>query len=606
MYFLGISAYYHNSAAAIIADGKIIAAAEEERFTRIKNDPSFPTNAIKFCLEYCGVSINDLAGVVFYDKPFLKFERLIETYLTYAPKGFVSFLSSMPLWIRQKIFLKSLLYKSLKEIQPFDKRKLLILFTEHHLSHAASAFYPSSFEEAAILTIDGIGEWATTTICQGKGKDITVLKELHFPHSVGLLYAAFTYYCGFEVNSGEYKLMGLAPYGNAKSKRVNEWIHLIKENICTVFNDGSIFLNMDYFNFHTGSTMTNDKKWKELFGFWRRKKEERIGQVHCDLAYAIQAVTEEIIIKLATEAKRLTGADYLCMAGGVALNCVANGKLFERKVFKEIYIQPAAGDSGGALGAALAGHYIFSNQQRYITSAYDEMQGAYLGPEYSEKEVLRQLNKYKAPFKKFESAEELVRRVAALLSEGKIVAWHQSRMEFGPRALGARSILADPRNQQMQRDLNLKVKFRENFRPFAPIILAERVNEYFELDQPSPYMLIVKKIREEKRAMLPENFEELSIEEKLKLPKSELSAATHVDYTSRIQTVHREMNLKLWNLLNEFYALTGCPALLNTSFNVKDEPIVNTPQEAYECFLKTEIDYLVIGNLLFEKPNKKQ
>jgi carbamoyltransferase len=604
MYFLGISAYYHNSAAAIIADGKIIAAAEEERFTRIKNDPAFPVNAIRFCLEYSGVTLNELTAIVFYDKPFLKFERLIETYLTYAPKGFTSFLSSMPVWLKEKIFLKSLLYKSLKQVQPFDKKKLQILFTEHHLSHAASAFYPSVFEEAAILTIDGIGEWATTTISHGKGRDITILKEIYFPHSVGLLYAAFTYYCGFEVNSGEYKLMGLAPYGNSDSKRVNEWIALIKEKLCSVFDDGSIFLHMEYLNFHTGNTMTNDKKWKELFGFERRRKEERIEQEHCDLAYAIQAVTEEIIIKLAMEAKRLTGADFLCMAGGVALNCVANGKLLERKIFREIYIQLAAGDAGGALGAALAGHYIFSKQQRHISSAYDEMQGAYLGPEYDEKEVLRQLNKYKTSFKTFSSEEELLKHIASVLSQGKIVAWHQGRMEIGPRALGARSILADPRSQQMQRDLNLKVKFRESFRPFAPVILAEHVNDYFQLDQPSPYMLIVKKIREQKRLKLPDNFDQLSIEEKLKVPKSEISAATHVDYTSRLQTVHKEMNLKLWNLLNEFYAITGCPALLNTSFNVKDEPIVNTPREAYECFLKTDIDYLVIGNLLFQKENK--
>jgi carbamoyltransferase len=605
MYFLGISAYYHNSAAAIVANGKIVAAAEEERFTRIKNDPSFPYNAIKFCLDYCGISLNELSGVVFYDKPFLKFERLLETYLSFAPKGFGSFLSSMPVWIKQKIFLKSLLYNSLKEIQSFDKKKLQVLFTEHHLSHAASAFYPSSFKEAAILTIDGIGEWATATIGYGKDNTISILKEMHFPHSVGLLYSAFTYYCGFEVNSGEYKLMGLAPYGNAGSEKVKEWIDLIKENISTVFEDGSVFLNMDYFEFHIGNTMTNDKKWHQLFGFPRRKKEERIEQVHCDLACAIQLVIEEIILKLATEAKKITGADYLCMAGGVALNCVANGKLIEKGIFRKIFIQPAAGDAGGALGAALAGHYIYSGQPRQIDcTVIDEMQGAYLGPEYNESEVVRQLNKYHPSFKRLNTEKELLQYTARLLSEGKVVAWYHGRMEFGPRALGARSILADPRNQEMQRELNLKIKFRESFRPFAPMILAEHAAAYFGLDQPSPYMLLVKKIKEQKRKPLPENFHALTIEEKLKLPKSELSAATHVDYTSRIQTVHKEMNGRLWNLLQEFYLLTGCPALINTSFNIKDEPIVNTPQEAYECFLKTGIDYLVIGNLLFEKETK--
>ncbi len=600
MVILGISAFYHNAAAAIVRDGEIVAAAEEERFTRVKNDPSFPAKAIRYCLDDAGVSLDELDAVVFYDKPFLKFERLLETYLSFAPKGLRSFLQAIPVWIREKIFLKDLLHRSLKKLEPYDKKKLKLLFTEHHLSHAASAFYPSPFEEAAIITMDGIGEWATATISKGEGNGITMLREMHFPHSIGLLYSAFTYYCGFEVNSGEYKLMGLAPYGDAQSDAVKSYIEKIRTELCTIYADGSIFLHMEKFEFHTGLRMTNNTAWEKLFGFPRREKDAPMQQYYCDLALAAQKVTEEIIFKLAAEAKRITGKENLCLAGGVALNCVANGKLLEQEHFKHVFIQPAAGDSGGALGAALACSHIYFNQQRRI-QAPDGMKGALLGPAYSEEEVVRVLRKNKAAFTRMENEDAMIDAVVMLLLQGKVVGWHQGRLEFGPRALGARSIIADPRHPEMQKNLNLKVKFRESFRPFAPMILAEYAEEYFHLSQPSPYMLIARPIAADKRYPLPADFSGWSISEKLALPKSVLAAATHVDHSCRIQTVHHETNPLLWKLLAAFYKSSGCPALINTSFNVKDEPIVNTPADALECFKRTQIDHLVIGNLFVSK-----
>jgi carbamoyltransferase len=602
MYTLGISAYYHNSAAAIVANGEVMAAAEEERFSRKKNDPAFPEQAIRFCLSHCGITLADLDAIVFYDKPFLKFERLLETYLTYAPKGFISYLTAIPIWIKEKFFLKNLLYRSLQKIEPFDRKKVKLLFSEHHLSHAASAFYPSPFQEAAILTLDGIGEWATTTISKGEENKIQVLREQHFPHSIGLLYSSFTYYLGFEVNSGEYKLMGLAPYGNRESNAVKGYIDKIKAHLCTLYPDGSVFLHMNYFEFHVGKQMTNNKAWERLFGFPRKEANEETAQYHCDLAYAIQAVTEEIIYNLASEAKRLTNAENLCLAGGVALNCVANGKLQAANLFKHIFIQPAAGDSGGALGAAMAIDHLYFNQPRSLKAdTIDGMKGAYLGPSYTEEETLNALKKFNPDYQRYEAEEELLKVVAALLADGKVIGWHQGRLEYGPRALGARSILADPRNQEMQRNLNLKVKFRESFRPFAPMVMAEYADAYFELPEPSPYMLIAKPIKEEMRFPLLSGFAEMRMEEKLMTPKSNIPAATHVDFTCRIQTVHKELNLRLWKLMEAFLHQTGCPVLVNTSFNVKDEPIVNTPADAYQCFLKTNIDYLVIGNLVFSR-----
>ncbi|HEX2533570.1 MAG TPA: carbamoyltransferase [Chitinophagaceae bacterium] len=602
MYILGISAMYHNSAAALLQNGVIVAAAEEERFTRIKNDPSFPEHAIRYCLEEAGITLAEVGQVVFYDKPFLKFERLLETYLVYAPKGLRSFLTAIPVWIREKLFLKKLLYTALEKIGGFDRKKTPLLFTEHHLAHAASAFFPSPFGEAAILTLDGIGEWATATICRGAGNSIRVLRELHFPHSAGLLYSAFTYYLGFRVNEGEYKLMGLAPYGRSGSEEVERYRQLIRSRLCTIYGDGSLFLHMEYFRFHTGLRMTDDRKWAHLFGFPRRLPEAPLEQHHCDLALAIQEVTEELLLGLARTARELTGANTLCLAGGVALNSVANGKLQASGLFRELYIQPAAGDSGGALGAALAAHFIGNGAERMPEEGRsDGMRGAFLGPAYDEGFTLRSLKKYKPAYTRLETEEELVRTVARLLSEGRIVGWHQGRLEFGPRSLGARSILADPRSQEMQRTLNLKIKFRESFRPFAPAVLAEEAAEYFELPGASPYMLLVRKVRPEKRFPYPPDFGQRPMDEKLKCPKSELSAATHLDYSARIQTVHRETNERFWRLLRAFRELTGCPALVNTSFNVRDEPIVNTPEEAYRCFMKTEMDYLVIGSLLFWK-----
>ncbi len=600
MNILGISAFYHDSAAAIIVEGKTVAAAQEERFTRLKHDASFPANAIKFCLEYAGLSLNQLDAVVFYDKPLLKFERLLETYYSFAPKGLRSFLISIPVWLNEKMFLKRLLLRHLNEIEKFDKKKFPLLFPEHHLSHAASAFYPSPFEDAAILTIDGVGEWATASICHGKGSEITILKELQFPHSLGLLYSSFTYFLGFRVNSGEYKLMGLAPYGRKNSSQVLDYERIIKDKLIEIKKDGSIWLNQDYFNYSTGLKMINQKRWEELFSMDQRFSESELTQPHCDLALAIQNVTEEIVELMALEAKRLTNADYLCLAGGVALNCVANGKLINKGIFKDIYIQPAAGDAGGAPGAALAAYHIYFEQLRKVEKT-DGMSGTYLGPEYSDLDIEKIIKKYNAPNKKIENWSELSNTVAYAISEGKIIGWMQGRMEFGPRALGARSILGDARNSQTQKNLNLKIKYRESFRPFAPSVLSEDSNKYFKLEGKSPYMLVVQPVQPHLCYKTPEGYDELDLKEKLYFKRSEIPAITHIDFSARIQTVHKETNPKFWNLISAFKNITNMGMVVNTSFNVRGEPIVCTPEDAYRCFMRTEMDYLVMNNYVFAK-----
>lgn len=603
MTILGISGLYHDSAASIIVNGEIIAAAQEERFTRKKHDASFPINAIKFCLEESGKTIDDLDAIAFYDKPLLKFERLLETYYGFSPKGLKSFMMAIPVWLKEKMFLKKLIKDSLSEIQPYDKRKLKLLFPEHHLSHAASAFYCSPFENAAILTLDGVGEWATTSISEGKGKEIKMLKEIQFPHSIGLLYSAFTYFLGFKVNSGEYKLMGLAPYGNEESDRVQQFTEIIKKEIVSIKDDGSIWLNQKYFNYAVGLRMAKDKMWEELFGFPRRDSESEFEQHHADLGLAIQLVTEEIIIKIAKHIKEITNTDYLCLAGGVALNCVANGKLQKENIFKEIFIQPAAGDAGGSLGAALAANHIYFENERIVNSN-DSMKGSYLGPSFSDLDIEKTIRKYNADSTKHESFEELTQTVAKHLEEGNAIGWMQGKMEFGPRALGRRSILGDARNPEMQKKLNLKIKYRESFRPFAPSVLAEDVNEYFDYDGISPYMLLVHKISDRIKKALPSNFSSFSIKEKLYTERSSIPAITHIDFSGRIQTVHKETNPEYWSLINEFKKRTGVGLVVNTSFNVRGEPIVCTPEDAYRCFMRTEMDYLVIENYIFEK--KKQ
>lgn len=601
MNILGISAFYHDSAAALLQDGKIIAAAQEERFTRIKHDPNFPTQAIKYCLEESGLTLDKLDAIVFYDKPLLKFERLLETYYAFSPKGLISFLTSIPVWLKEKMFLKRMIYQELKEIENYDKKSFKLLFPEHHLSHAASAFYPSNFEDAAILTIDGVGEWATVSICHGQGKDITILKEMHFPHSLGLLYSAFTYYTGFKVNSGEYKLMGLAPYGNPDSEQTKEFVRKIKETLCHIYPDGSVWLDQSYFNYATGLRMIHEKKWEKLFGVPTRKSEAPLDQVHCDLALAIQQVTEEAVILMAKEAKRLTGSKNLCMAGGVALNCVANGKLEKENIFENIFIQPAAGDAGGALGAAQAAYHIYFGKEREITNELDQMQGSYLGPQYSDLDILKMAKKYNAVPEKYEDFDKLATKTASLLADGNVIGWFQGRMEFGPRALGGRSILGDARNPEMQKKLNLKIKYREGFRPFAPSVLAEKVEEYFEQKTPSPYMLLVQPVKESRQNKFPDNYNEMPLMEKLYFLRSDLPSITHIDYSARIQTVHKETNPRYWKLISAFEEQTGYALVVNTSFNVRGEPIVCTPEDAYKCLMRTEMDYLVIGDFIFDK-----
>lgn len=600
MRVLGISAYYHDAAASIIKDGDIVAAAQEERFTRKKHDASFPKNAIRFCLDYEGIELDQVDAVVFYDKPLLKFERLLETYYSFAPKGISSFVMAMPVWIKEKMFLKKLITDELKKISKFDEKHIKLLFPEHHLSHAASAFYPSNLEDAAILTIDGVGEWATASICHGKGQNITVLKELTFPHSLGLLYSAFTYFLGFKVNSGEYKMMGLAPYGN-EGPRTEAFVETIKSVLIKIYSDGSIWLNQKYFNYASGLRMVNDKKWEELFGVSKKTTGTDYEQIYCDIALAIQKVTEEIVIKMAREAQRLTGSANLCLAGGVALNCVANGKMIKENIFKNIYLQPASGDAGCAIGAALAAYHIFFKQPRLITESPDLMKGSFLGPSFHSHDIHKTINKFNAKADHFKDFSKLTNKVAELIASGQVIGWMQGRMEFGPRALGGRSILGDPRNPEMQKKINLKIKYRESFRPFAPSVLLEDAKLYFDIESASPYMLIVQPLRESLQHKKPQGYDDLNITDKLRFERSTIPSVTHIDYSARIQTVDEDTNPKYHQLIKAFKALTDVGMLINTSFNVRGEPIVCTPEDAYRCFMRTEMDYLVIGNFLFDK-----
>ena len=598
---LGISAFYHDSAAALVIGGRIIAAAQEERFTRDKHTPDFPVEAVKYCLEEAGLELDDLDAIVFYDKPLLKFERLLQTYYSFSPKGLISFLKAIPVWINEKMFLKKMIHEGLKEVGAYDKKKVKLLFPEHHLSHAASAFYPSAFKESAILTIDGVGEWCTASIGLGSGEKIELKREMEFPHSVGLLYSAFTYYLGFTVNSGEYKLMGLAPYGNEHADQTKEFITKIKSELVDIKEDGSVWLNQKYFNYATGLRMVHDNKWKELFGVARREGETELEQVHCNLAIAIQKVTEEIVIKMAKEAKRITNSDYLCMAGGVALNCVANGKLLEENIFKEIYIQAASGDAGGALGAALAVSHMYFEEERVIDYKYDQMNGTYLGPDYSEKEIQSMNKRTNAHYRKYDDFNELTSFVASKLAEGNVVGWFQGRMEFGPRALGNRSILGDARNPEMQKKLNLKIKYREGFRPFAPSVLAEDAHEYFDLTSDSPYMLVVAPVKESRRLKLPDNYNDLPLWERLYHQRSDLQSITHLDFSARVQSVYKDTNPRYHALIQEFKNQTSYGLVVNTSFNVRGEPIVCTPYDAFRCFMSTEMDYLVVGDFVYTK-----
>lgn len=600
---LGISAYYHDSAAVLLQDGKIIAAVHEERFTRKKQDASFPKEAIKYVLKEAGLEVTDLTAIVFYDKPLLKFERLLETYHSFAPRGLKSFLAAMPVWIKEKLFTKKLIRDALKDICGKKLPKTIpLLFPEHHLSHAASAFYPSPFTEAAILTIDGVGEWATTTICHGKNSEITIIKELPFPHSIGLLYSAFTFFLGFKVNSGEYKLMGLAPYGNQGSTRVEKYKQIIIDNLLDIRDDGSLLLNMDFFDYATGLEMCQTKKWEDIFDLKKRESESELTQEYMDMALAIQEITEDIVLRLAKTARKLTGCQNLVMAGGVALNCVANGKLLKANIFDNIWIQPAAGDAGGALGAAYAGHYIWGQQERIVSDdGSDQMAGSYLGPSFSDIDIKRLCRKYAASFVHYDDFEDLTGEVAKHLADGLIVGWCQGRLEWGPRSLGNRSILGDPRHPEMQKRLNLKIKYREGFRPFAPAVLAEDSGEYFDIPDKSPYMLLVAPVQEKRTKPLPENYQSLDMYERLYQHRSDIPAVTHVDFSARVQTVHKETNNRFWQLINSFKNVTGCSLVVNTSFNVRGEPIVCSPEDAYQCFMRTEMDYLVVGNYLFCK-----
>ncbi len=600
---LGISAFYHDSAAAILTDGEIIAAAQEERFTRKKHDSSFPVHAIEYVLEASGTSFNNLEAIAFYDKPFIKFERLIETYHSFVPRGLRSFLSAIPVWVKEKIFMKKLIRD---ELQKFGTARPRLLFPEHHLSHAASAFYPSGFEEAAILTLDGVGEWATSTICHGEHKQIRIIEEMHFPHSPGLLYSAFTYYCGFRVNSGEYKLMGLAPYGDPESGRKEELKKKILDQLLDLRPDGSLLLNMKYFSFATGLRMCHDRKWTGLFGFPPRKPESELSQEYMDLALAVQEILEEIVFRLSKKAKELTGSETLVMAGGVALNSVANGKLLQSGMFKDIWIQPAAGDAGGAIGAALAAWHIWKGQERPPITEPDAMKGSFLGPAFSDHQILSVARKYEAPFIHYPHYSELCQTVAEKLSQGDVVGWFQGRMEFGPRALGNRSILGDARDPDMQKKMNLMIKFREGFRPFAPTVLEEDIQEYFDLDRPSPYMLLVVPVRKERLKSLPPGYHQLPLREKLYFIRSDVPGITHIDYSARVQSVNKNSNARYWELINEFKKITGYGVVINTSFNVRGEPIVCTPEDAYRCFMKTEMDYLVMGDYLFDKKKQKK
>ena len=639
MNILGISAYYHDSAAALIRDGEIIAAAQEERFSRKKHDARFPKNAIAYCLKEAKIDLRELDQIVFYDKPLVKFERLLETYLAYAPQGFRSFLAAMPIWLKEKLYLKTMLKRDLAEIANCKTNQLpSLLFTEHHQSHAASAFFPSPFQKAAVLCLDGVGEWATTSVWLGDGNQLTPQWEIDFPHSLGLLYSAFTYYTGFKVNSGEYKLMGLAPYGEPK------YVDKILNYLIDLKDDGTFRLNMDYFNYTVGLTMTN-KKFDQLFEGPPRQAEGKLTQREMDIAASIQVVTEEVVLRLCRTVKKELDVDYLCLAGGVALNCVANGRILREGIFKDIWIQPAAGDAGGALGAALAIWYQYCEQTRTVSAnstansreslkselittnpaveertevrtvnqavatvaksvahltCHDQMRGSYLGPRFSDAEILEYLDAVQASYHRLEDAE-LMPQLAEILEQGNVVGWFQGRMEFGPRALGGRSIIGDPRNAKMQSVMNLKIKYRESFRPFAPSILAERVADYFEIDHSSPYMLLVAPVKASLRIPMTAEQEQLFGIQKLNIPRSEIPAITHVDYSARIQTVHKETNPRYYDLISHFEERSGCSILVNTSFNVRGEPIVCTPEDAYRCFMRTEMDYLVLENYLLPK-----
>lgn len=597
MRILGISAFYHDAAAALVQDGEIVAAAQEERFTRKKHDPNFPANAVRYCLEEAGIAAGDVDYIAFYDKPLLKFERLIETYLAFAPRGFTSFRQALPLWIKEKLFQKDLIADAIAEnLGSGTDWRSRLLFSEHHLSHAASAFFPSPFERAAVLTMDGVGEWATTSLAIGNGSDLKMVREIHFPHSIGLLYSAFTYYTGFKVNSGEYKVMGLAPYGEPR------FADKIREHLVDIKEDGSFRLNMDYFDYCTGLTMTNDK-FAALFGGPARTSETQLTQREMDLAASVQVITEEIVLKLARGIARETGEKNLCLAGGVALNCVANGKLLRDRSFEKLWIQPAAGDAGGALGAALGSYHLFKQQPRKVVPTGDAMRGSYLGPRFKQEDVEKRLTAMGARFKRL-SDSETIEYCAQALAKGQAVGWHQGRMEFGPRALGGRSILGDPRSPTMQKLLNLKVKYRESFRPFAPSVLREHVGDWFDHNEDSPYMLIVADVLEKHRLQMTEEQQKLFGIEKLNVPRSSIPAVTHVDYSARIQTVHQDTNPRYYALIKRFGELTGCPIVVNTSFNVRGEPIVCTPEDSFRCLMGTEIEVLAVENCIMEKADQ--
>ncbi|HEY2496337.1 MAG TPA: carbamoyltransferase [Candidatus Angelobacter sp.] len=596
MKILGLSAFYHDSAAGLMLDGDIVAAAQEERFTRKKHDSGFPAKAVEYCFQSTGLEPADIDYVVFYDKPFLKFERLFETYLAFAPRGVRSFVTSFPVWLKEKLFQKNVIADALQgrfgdQVNWRDRLR----FSEHHVSHAASAFFPSPFEEAAILTMDGVGEWVTTSVFTGRDNRLSIHKEIYFPHSLGLLYSAFTYYTGFKVNSGEYKVMGLAPYGEPR------YVDLIKRHLIDIKEDGSFHLDMTYFNYCTGLTMTNDR-FHALFGGPPRNPESQLTQREMDLAASIQVVTEEIVIRLAKDVQRSTGQKNFCLAGGVALNCVANGKLLREGIFENIWIQPAAGDAGGAVGAALAAYHLMLDRPRYLSST-DSMKGAFLGPEFSQREIDQRLASVGAVFQTV-SEDDAICAAAHALAQGKAIGWHQGRMEFGPRALGGRSIIADPRSSTMQKQLNLKVKYRESFRPFAPSVLRENLSDWFQLDVDSPYMLLVADVATAKQFAISEEQKRLFGIDQLNVPRSEIPAVTHLDYSARIQTVHKETNPKYYRLISQFKELTGCPVLVNTSFNVRGEPIVCTPEDAFHCFMDTELDLLAVGNAILYKDNQ--
>lgn len=598
MNVLGISAYYHDSAACLVSEGELVAAAQEERFTRKKHDSSFPANSVRYCLRAGGLCPGDVDYVVFYDKPFTKFERIFETYLSFAPKGFMSFARSMPLWVKDKLFQKKLIAEALDEHLGTEVNwSSRLRFSEHHVSHAASAFFPSPFREAAVLTMDGVGEWTTTSFAVGKETELSVHKEINFPHSLGLLYSAFTYYTGFKVNSGEYKVMGLAPYGEPR------YVHLIKEHLIDIKDDGSFQLDMSFFDYCTGLRMTNGR-FDKLFGGPARHPESLLTQREMDLAASIQAVTEEVVVKLAKGIRRATGLGNLCLAGGVALNCVANGKLLRERIFDNIWVQPAAGDAGGAVGAAFAAYHLMLEKPRKVRVS-DGMNGGYLGPEFSRQEIEESLKKAGAAFT-IESEEALTSYVAHALAEGKAVGWVQGRMEFGPRALGGRSIIADPRSSTVQKQLNLKVKYRESFRPFAPSVLREDVSEWFQIDSDSPYMLLVADVIKPKQLPMTQEQKQLFGIDKLNVARSEIPAVTHVDYSARIQTVHKATNPRFHGLISKFKELTGCPVLVNTSFNIRGEPIVCTPEDAFRCFMGTDIELLTVGNFILRKEDQSE